>query len=96
MILQVMAIFDSKARSYRTPIFVVHTDVGLRAVKGAVNNPGNELHDHAADFFIHHLGSFNDENGEFSPFALPFNFGCIAVLKVAAHLEQQQLQEQPS
>lgn len=94
MLLQVMALFDSKARSYRTPIFVVHTDVGLRAVKGAVNNPGNELHDHSHDFFIHHLGTFNDESGEFSPFATPFNFGCIAVLKTAAHLEQQNAQSE--
>lgn len=80
-IFQVMALYDTKARMYRIPFFVPHTDVGLRAVRAAVNEAESELQRYAEDFLCHHLGSFNDENGNFEPFSRPFNFGCIAVLK---------------
>lgn len=80
-IFQVMALYDTKARMYRLPFFVPHTDVGLRAVRAAVNEAGSELAKFAEDFLCHHIGSFNDENANFEAFSRPFNFGCIAVLK---------------
>lgn len=81
MILQVMALYDSKARAYRTPFCVAHVDVGIRAVKTAVNTAGHELSQFAPDFFLHHLGEFNDENAQFILAHSPINLGTIANLK---------------
>lgn len=81
MIYQVMALYDVKARAYRTPFFVPHVDVGLRAIRGAVNNAESELHHIAADMQIFHLGEFDDQRGVFDMRPAPFNHGCALVLK---------------
>lgn len=81
MIYSVMALYDTKARAFRTPFFVAHVDVGLRAVRGAVNNAEHELSQYAADFIAYQLGTFDDERGHYEQLAQPLSFGCIASLK---------------
>lgn len=81
MIYKVMALYDTKARAFRTPFFVAHVDVGLRAVRGAVNQVGHELGQYASDFLAYHLGDFDDERGFFDQLPQPVNLGCIAALK---------------
>lgn len=65
MILQVMAVFDVKARSYARPFYVAHVDVGVRTFAEAANMPGEQICMHAEDFSLYHLGSWEDETGKF-------------------------------
>lgn len=73
MILQIMAVHDSKARCFMVPFFVSHVDVGLRTFAGAVNEEEKQtqLAQHPDDFTLYHLGSYNDENGAFLVSAQP-------------------------
>lgn len=89
MIWQMGALFDSKARAYRPPFFVAHMDVALRSIRAAVNDPKHELSQFAEDFFVHHLGTFDDELGRIEARHTPFNHGCIAVMRAPARLSTE-------
>lgn len=66
MELQVMSIYDVKARAFITPFFVPHVDVAVRSIADVLR--GQE--DHAFkrnpdDYQLYHLGSFWDHTGKF-------------------------------
>lgn len=63
MILQVLAVYDAKARSYAKPFFVAHIDVGIRAFRTHANTPGNEMYENPEDFTLFHLGTWSDDTG---------------------------------
>lgn len=81
MILQVFAVFDSKARCYAHPFYFKHEDLAMRAFKAACNDPQLELFRHAEDFSLFHLGVFDDEKGVISTFPNPINLGLAAHYK---------------
>lgn len=70
-----MAAFDQKARVYLTPFYVTHIAVGVRAFSDAAKLPDHQVCKHPEDFTLYHLGSFNDETADYSPFAHPINLG---------------------
>jgi len=81
MILQIMAVYDSKARAFLIPFFCAHTDVGRRAFSDAANNPGHQVGAHPEDFTLFHLGTFDDDNAVFKLLAQYHNCGLAAQLK---------------
>lgn len=81
MKLEVMSVYDTKARAFLPPFFVPHVDVGLRSLASAANEPGHQLNRYAADFEIYHLGSWDDGTGVFDPKPQPFSYGRVIVLK---------------
>lgn len=66
MILQVMVLYDGKARAHMEPFFVKNVEIGCRAFAGAANDPAHSLFHYADDFTLFHLGEFNDETGRFN------------------------------
>lgn len=68
MILEVVALFDSKARAYLVPAFVPHLDVVIRELTHEVNRAGSQLHKYTGDFQLYHLGKYNDETAGFALF----------------------------
>lgn len=81
MILQVMAVYDQKARAFLMPFYVSHVDVGVRSFGQAANTPGHQVCAHPEDFSLWHLGRFNDDNATFE-FTTPYaNLGLAAQFK---------------
>jgi len=81
MILQVMAVYDKKARAYLTPFFVSHIDIATRSFKQASNTAGHQVNAHPEDFALWHLGTFNDENAVFKLCMVPVHIAEAAQLK---------------
>lgn len=89
MILQVMAVYDAKARSYAKPFFVAHVDVGKRAFMTHANTPGNEMYENPEDFTLFHLGSWNDENARYLDTVEPVQVAFAANIKEARNVQRQ-------
>lgn len=81
MKLQVMSVYDAKARAYLPPFFVPHVDVGLRAIASAANEQGHQLNRFAVDFEIFHLGEWDDHTGVFDMKPQPFSYGRVVTLR---------------
>lgn len=81
MILQVVSAFDSKTAAFCTPFYVAHLEIALRAFSDAVNDPSHELHKHAPDFMLFHLGTFDDQTGVHDRFPQPKNLGSAVQFK---------------
>lgn len=82
MILEVMSVYDTKARAYLVPFFVRSIEVGQRAVYNAVNDKSHEWYHHSADFHLFHFGAFADDNGAFGLLKEPRNLGPLSQFKV--------------
>lgn len=67
MILFVVAIRDRAAQVYGQPNFVTSIGGAIRGFADEINRPAdnNMLSKHPEDFDMFHLGSYNDEIGEF-------------------------------
>lgn len=78
MILEMMAVYDTKARAFLAPIFVRSVEVAQRAVADAVNDPKHEWHRHASDFVLFGFGAFADDQGTFSLLQEPRNYGPLS------------------
>lgn len=98
MITQVMAAFDKKARTYLTPFFVAHTDVGVRALANSVNsNADAAVCKNPEDFSLWLLGTFDDDTGHFNLTASPVHVCEALALKQAHHVREHlvHLADQP-
>lgn len=73
MIMQVLAVKDMQAEAFMRPMFVSAVGLGLRAFQDEVNRvaPDNPMSAHPEDFYLFHLGSFDDAFGRFSLFDVP-------------------------
>lgn len=83
MILQVMVCFDKKARAFMVPFFVAHTDMGIRAMAGAVETGEGGIRTHPEDFALYYLGSYDDEKGRFDLAPQPMHCVEAVALKKA-------------
>lgn len=86
MTLQMLAVYDSKARAYLPPIFVPHMDVALRAFANAANTPEHQIGRNPEDFTMFLLGSWNDDHATFQLLAEPLAQGLAASFKKSAQL----------
>lgn len=66
MILQVMVVYDSKARAFMLPFYVTTVEVGQRAFSEGANTPEHQLCKSPNDFTLFHLGRYDDDKAEFS------------------------------
>lgn len=70
MITQICAVYDAKAAAFGTPFFTQSLGQAERSFTDEVNRDDdgkNVMFNHAEDFQLFHLGSYNDENAEFDP-----------------------------
>lgn len=63
MNINVYSIFDTKAKVYQKPFFLMNDDVCIRAVKQAVNDVNTEIHHNPEDFIVFQVGMFDDQTG---------------------------------
>lgn len=97
MILQVCAAYDSKARAFLAPFTVAHVDMAVRAFAHVANQPGQQVHDHPADFSLHHLGTFDDGTGELVAFEHAVHLGIGSnYIKGVAHVQHEIAQQSVS
>lgn len=62
---QIFSVFDKKARSYSNPFLSLNEGMAVRDFTAACRDPSLDLHKFPEDFTLHHLGSFDDEFGQF-------------------------------
>lgn len=62
----VVALYDKKARAFKTPFQVPQVELAIRALTEAVNQPQkNDLTQYTEDFALYHLATFDDESGKY-------------------------------
>lgn len=81
---QYFNIYDSKAKTYRTPQFMDNVDLAIRAIKGALMQQ-NELTMFPEDFTLMHMGEFDPETGIIEMFESPLSV--ITLLQLKAQME---------
>ena len=60
----VITLYDNVANSYKEPFYPPTRGVALREFQDAVNNPQNaQLHNHASDFDLYVIGTWDDQTG---------------------------------
>lgn len=71
MLLNVYAIYDSKARIYQRPFYMLNHDMVRRACLDILAVPDHDITKHKADYAVFHLGTFDDSNARFDNLAAP-------------------------
>ncbi len=62
--LKMFAVFDSKAESYGTPMFVSTKGLALRGFADACADPSSALAMHPADYVLYEVGSYEPNSGK--------------------------------
>lgn len=63
--LRAYSVRDQKAEAFLRPFFAPTRGMAIRSFTDAVNDPAQEMHKHAPDYFLFELGTFNEDSGEF-------------------------------
>lgn len=66
-----IAIYDSAAQVYSTPVFVQSRGVALRSFQDLVNNKDNQYNAHPEHFSLFMLGDYDESSGLVSPSKSP-------------------------
>lgn len=81
MILQVMGVFDAKARAYLPPFYSAHVDVGIRVFAECANTADHQVGRNPEDFHLYHLGTWDDSTAKFETLKEPRALGCAQLWK---------------
>lgn len=76
MHMKAFAIYDSKAEAHIPPFFHGATGEAIRSFETAANNPEHQFHNHAADYTLFEIGSFDQVKGLLIPLEKTINLGC--------------------
>lgn len=91
--LEVFAVLDKKAAAYGTPMFVTTVGLATRGFEDACQNPQGPLVQHAEDYSLHHIGSYDPNSGELK--SLPLPKFVISAIQVRENLKRKMLQTAP-
>lgn len=61
------AIYDAKAAAYMQPFTSTNHATAIRMWEAAVKQEGSQFNQHAEDFSMWHIGSFNEDDGTIEP-----------------------------
>lgn len=64
---KIFAVYDDKAQTYNSPLFLNTDGEALRALSDEVNNPESLIHKHPDDFRLYRLGSYDSDTGAITP-----------------------------
>ena len=67
MILFAYSWYDTKLKMYNSPNFLINDGAAHRQVEAMANDPGTEIGKFPNDFSLFKVGSFDTENGVFTP-----------------------------
>lgn len=59
----IVAVKDRAVEAFGQPFFVRHTNEAIRSFKEEINRSGSDIGNHADDYDLYHLGTFDDESG---------------------------------
>lgn len=74
------SVFDSAAQAYLPPFYSKTTGLALRSFETAANNAEHDFHNHAGDYTLFELGSFDESTAYFTPLKAPLNLGTALTL----------------
>jgi len=83
MILGIYGIRDAKTEAFSQPMFFVTKGVAIRAFADECENTQSNLNKHPEDFALFHLGSYNDNTGEFVSLPQPVQIALAMDYKTA-------------
>lgn len=67
MIQKIFSIYDSKAEAFITPFFAPTAGVAIRSFATAANDEQHNFHQHADDYTLFEIGTFNSDTGDLIP-----------------------------
>lgn len=73
MTLELFSVFDAKADAFAQPFFSQSKGTAIRAFATECRNPASGLHQHAEDYTLFHLGTFDQANGLLEPLQAPIH-----------------------
>lgn len=89
MKLQVMCVYDSKARAFLLPFYCSQVAVGVRSFVEAANTETHQMCQHPEDFTLFHLGTFDDDNATFDFLHPSVNLGLAAQYKEGRYVQSK-------
>lgn len=79
----VVVLYDNVANAYKDPFYPPTRGVALREFQDAVNNPQNaQLHNHASDFDLYVIGTWDEQTGKLVCFDIPEKLANCSSLKL--------------
>lgn len=81
MILQVYAIYDSKAKAFTQPFYAPNRDLACRYFANGANDPNLQLCKNSEDFTLFYIGEWNDEDSSFKVILTPDPVGIASNFK---------------
>ena len=81
MKLGVFVVYDSKALSYGTPVFLESAGVALRGLEDAANDPQSPIGKHPADYILWQVAEYDPRTGVVEKLVPFVNLGNASALK---------------
>jgi len=61
MITKIFSIYDTKAKAYNTPFYMLQEGQALRGFMDLVNDPQTSISKHPSDYILFMIGTFDDQ-----------------------------------
>lgn len=65
MITNIYTIYDTKAKIYNKPFYIINDDVALRTALDLVNDQKSDVSKHPEDFIMYRIGQYEDTTAVF-------------------------------
>lgn len=69
------SVYDEKVQTFNPPFFCQTIGQAVRSYSDVVNDPKTSINRHPGDYVLYHVGSFDDESGEFKTKVPPERLG---------------------
>lgn len=84
MVLRIFSVFDSKMNAFLPPFFTLTASMALRSFEDAVRSEGHDFGNHAEDYTLFELGSFNQHSGKVELLDTPHSLALAISFRQAA------------
>jgi len=81
MVTKLFAIYDSKAKAFRFPMFQPSSGEAIRSFGDAANDDQNLIGKHPDDFALYEIAEFDDLDAKLTALSVPVNLGMASVYK---------------
>ncbi len=75
MELQVFAIYDTKAEAYLQPFCTHNKATAIRSFSDLANDPATQFHQHAGDYVLFQIASYDDQTAALKKLTANVNLG---------------------
>lgn len=74
----IFSVYDEKAQSYASPVFLAHKGLAIREFSDVCRDKNSSIYKHASDYKVYCLGEFDNVSGIIKSNVVP-EFICSAV-----------------